>query len=162
MAGSMLFPAGEIYFHDNSICESGCLNEECYNVLQEADVCLLIGTLQYFLNYKDLLNEIGTAGVEYVYITRTIINDSVNTFYTRQYIASNRGMHKDIVIGDIPVAVINHLDLNQFMNKTGYITCLDLFQTDYSSQFDNFENPYNKVQYRDILYKSDQKGRKIN
>ncbi len=151
-AGSKLFPSEEIFFHENGKCEIGGLNEECYATLQQADVCLLIGALQYFPQYTTLLNRIGQAGIKYVYITRTIINSNVNTFYTRQYIASNIGAYRDIIIGDTPVAVINRAELNQCMNELGYTRGLDLFQVDYSEQFNNFVNPYNKVEYRNMLY----------
>lgn len=152
-AGRMLQLPGNICFHENTECGSSSLNDEAHKLLREADICLVIGTLQYFPMYSALLKEIAETGVEYVYITRTLINSAVATFYTRQYIASSLGDYKDIILGDIPLAIINHHELNQCMCELGYDICLDLFQMDYSKYFRNFSEPYNKVKYRDILYR---------
>jgi len=151
-AGIELQLSGNISFHENNQSGLECINKESKEILKKSDICLIIGTLQYFPEYMKLLIEIAESGVEYIFITRTIINSISDTYYTRQYIASNHGQYKDIIVGDIPVAVINHQELNKCMCNLGYHVCLDLFQTNYSNNFSNFPKPYCEVEYRDILY----------
>lgn len=145
---------GTIHFHVNQEGKSRCLNEEADELLRKADICLLVGTIQYFPSYTNLLKEIADTGVEYILIVRTMINSLVDTFFTRQYIAADIGPYKDIVVGDIPVAVINHHELKKGLNDLGYDTCLDLFGLDYSYKVRNLPKPYCEVEYRNMLYQS--------
>lgn len=83
-----------------------------------------------------------------------MINDVTDTFYTRQYIASDVGPYKDTVVGDIPVTVINHQELNECMRGLGYEVCLDLFQFDYLEKVESLPHPYCEIEYRNMLYQS--------
>jgi len=152
--GRELDLSGDIHFHENQENGLSCLNEEADELLRKADICMLVGTLQYFPSYVNLLKEIATSGVEYILIVRTMINQIADTFFTRQYIASDVGPYKDIVVGDIPVAVINRHELNRCLDDLGYDVCLDLFGLDYSHKVSNLPKPYCEVEYRNMLYQS--------
>lgn len=71
---------GNIYFHENIGHGSRCFNEEASVLLQQADICLMIGVLQYIDLYSGLLKGISEPGVEHIFITRTMITNIVNTF----------------------------------------------------------------------------------
>lgn len=150
--GRELHLPGNIYFHENDQTGSKCLNEEAVSLLKEADICLVIGTMQYFSSYVDLIKEIADTGVEYIYVARTLISNTANTFYTRQYEVLNGGKYNNIVVGDCAMAVINHRELNTNMYSLGYDICLDLFESDESAYIYNLPKPYNVAEYRDILY----------
>ncbi len=151
-AGEKLQLPGNIFFHENQEVGSEFLCEDAVRLLKTADICMLVGTLQYFPMYSKLLREIAETGVEYIYITRTMLNSIVKTFFTRQYIAPDKGQYKDIIIGDTFVTVINHQELNQSMERLGYDICLDLFLMDYFKNVKNLPYDYNKVEYRNLLY----------
>lgn len=143
---------GKIYFHENIGNGLRCLTEEVAELLKQADICLLIGVLQYFDPYINLLREIAATGVEYIFITRTMINDIVDTFFTRYYGTPTEGKYKDMVLGDAVFAVINHQELNNNMYNLGYDICLDLFQWGSIPDVQSLPKPYNKIEYRDALY----------
>ncbi len=152
--GRELHLPGNIYFHENDETGSKCLNEVAVSLLKEADICLLIGVMQYFFQYADLLREIADTGIEYIYVTRTLISNITNTFFTRQYVAPNGGIYNDIVLGDNVMAIINHQELNVNMYNLGYEICFDLFESDESDYIHNLPKPYNEAEYRDMLYQS--------
>ncbi len=153
LGGELELP-GNIYFHVNQENGLRCLSNEANELLKKADICLLVGTIQYFPSYKNLLKEIADSGVEYILIVRTMITLATDTFFTRQYIAPDVGVYKDIVVGDIPVAVINRHELNRCLDDLGYDVCLDLFGLDYSYKVRNLPKPYCDVEYRNMLYQS--------
>ncbi len=152
--GRELHLPGNIYFHENDETDSKCLNEEAVSLLKESDICLVIGTMQYFLSYIDLIKEIADTGIEYIYVARTLISNIANTFFTRQYEVLNGGKYNNIVVGDCAMAVINHQELNVNIDNLGYDICFDLFESDESEYICNLPKPYNEAEYRDMLYQS--------
>lgn len=152
--GRKLQLPGNIYFHENIGDGSRCLNEEASALLQQADICLMIGVLQYFDPYSGLLKEVSESGVEYIFITRTMITNIVDTFFTRYYGTANEGKYKDMVLGDTVMAVINHQELNKNMYDLGYDVCFDLFQIGSIPDVQSLPEPYNEIEYRNMLYQS--------
>lgn len=142
----------KIHFYENGCFDSECLCEEAKALLMHADICLLVGALQYFDPYYKLLKEITSTSVSYIYITRTLMVNEAETMYTRYYIAPGSGKYKDIILADAATAIINHKDLMQYMYSYGYLCCLDIFQESSFSDLRALAELYNKCEYRDILY----------
>lgn len=146
--------SGNIVFHENTKTDSGCyLSEEIEQLLKKADICLLIGVIILFPSYLDLLKEISKTDVKYIYITRTLMHDSLETFYSRQYVTIPDVHNKDFVVGDNRFAVINHQELINNMQSIGYSLLLDLFQQKDFSEAESLPYPYNQIEYRDMIFR---------
>ncbi len=152
--GEKLYLSDNIYFHENSSSDSGCLKKEVLDVLRQADICLLIGVLQYFPSYSRLLKEIAASGVEYIFVTRTFITKNTNTFYTRYYVAPGTGKYKDVILADVTTAAINYDEFFQYMQSFGYCCCLDIYQEGAFAELRSLPEPYNKCEYRDMIFRS--------
>lgn len=147
--GRKLHHSADISFHENG--EDG-FSEEVKKLLERADICLLIGVLEFWIPYIDLIKDILQERVKYIFITRATMSSVVETFYSRQYVAPSNGMYKDTVLGDNVITIINHKELIQQMQNLGYDIVLDLFQRDGFMEAESLPYPYNQIEYRDMLF----------
>ncbi len=151
--GEKLYTSENIHFYENKSANPCCLSAEAVELLKKADICLMIGVLQCFPDYFQLLKEASESGVEYIFITRTHITKSTEAFYTRYYVALAAGKYKDVILGDAVLAVINYDELFQYMSALGYGVCLDIHQQGDFADMRGLPEQYNKCEYRDMLYR---------
>lgn len=153
--GRKLQLSEKLHFHENIGVASGrCLNDQAVSLLGEADICVLIGALQMFSPYTDLLKEIASSEVKYIFITRVPLHCSEETFYSRYYAAPDAGEYKDVVMGDTPMAIINDKELIRNMYVLGYDIALDLLQRRRFVPMESLPSPYNEVEYRDMIFQT--------
>ena len=145
--GEALNLLGNINFIPFNFNEEDRIREN-NGILEKYDIVILCETLQYAKEYKKLLEIVCKYNPKYIYITRTILNDSISTFYTIEKTCTVSKKYK------VPVLVINSNEISNIMSKLGYGLSLDLYLNDYAYNFKKFPKPYNEVEYRNLIYKN--------
>lgn len=142
-----------LFFHENINVEPGkCLKKKYLELLAEADICIVIASLQYFFPYTELLKEIAASNVKYVFLARTPLHCSKDTFYSRYYIAPDAGKYKNMVMGDVPTTIINDKELIRNMYVFGYDICSDLLERRRFVPMESLPSPYNEIEYRNMIF----------
>lgn len=153
--GRKLHLSENLFFHENTNVESGkCLNNEVQKLLEEADICLIIASLQYFFPYTELLKEVASSKVKYLFLARTPLHCSKATFYSRYYTAPDAGEYKNVVMGDAPMTIINDKELIRNMYVLGYDICSDLLERRRFVPTESLPEPYNEIEYRNMIFQT--------
>jgi putative methyltransferase (TIGR04325 family) len=109
------------------------------------DVVLLIGTLQYIHEFRGLFAKLQSCCSGYLYVARSPIRMSGETFLTRQIVCPAYGDEALKKIGETFVTVVSRQELFEVMGA--WKTVLDEHQTDYSENFARLPQDFRNVAY---------------
>ena len=115
------------------------------------DVVLVIGTLQYVSAWRDFLSTMNERCRRYLYIARSPIGVSSNSFSTDQHICPDYGSHANRLLGTTRINVVSLQDLQATMR--GWTALFEFLDTDYSGQFARLPYPWQDVRYFNMAWK---------
>jgi putative methyltransferase (TIGR04325 family) len=119
---------------------------------QRFDLALLIGSLQYVQDWRDLLGAIAAHGRPAIYMARTPLRQSGDSFTAVQSIVPAMGHWAGKQIGRASLNVIGVEALNDAMRGLGYRLAQSRFRCDYSKPFSAFLARYRNVAYIDMMW----------
>jgi putative methyltransferase (TIGR04325 family) len=115
------------------------------------DVVLVIGTLQYVPSWRDFLTSMNERCRRYLYIARSPICVASGSFSTDQSISPAHGSHAGRLLGTTRINVVGLADLQKAMS--GWSSCFEFMDTDYSAQFAALPNPWRDVRYFNMAWR---------
>jgi putative methyltransferase (TIGR04325 family) len=111
----------------------------------KTSIVLMVGTLQFIDDFSKIISLINFEQLSYIYLSRTIFNDSNYDFYSKQKILGERDIEQSIKIHSLKKFI-------NFMKKNGFEDSYVKKNQILNSFFDKFKSSQ-KVNYYDLLLK---------